>query len=86
MNVEIQNHTIQLNENYEFTFSGEVMHYIVGYSGFKLQFESTDHHVQRISIDVRSSSRHGKKLLFNQNWFYVIIIYLIKLPTLQKLI
>lgn len=62
MNVEVQKKTLRLNESYEFIFSGVVLHYIVGYSGFNLEFESLDHHVREISIDVRSSNKQGQKV------------------------
>lgn len=62
MHFEVLSAEILNNETHTFTFSKAIDQFIVGFSKFLIEYPDTDHHLQKISIDLTDVQKNDNKI------------------------
>lgn len=61
--MEILKAEVRTNESHSFTFSQPVQQYMVGFSSFVLKYDSPDHHVKEISVDLSNVAKNDNVVI-----------------------
>ena len=63
LSIEVLSAEILNNKTYTFTFSQPVNQFIIGFSQFLLEYPESDHHLQKISVDLTNVHQQDNKIL-----------------------
>lgn len=65
MDFEVLSAEILNNETHTFTFSKSVDQFMVGFSKFLIEYPETDHHIQKIFIDLTDVQKNDDKVIIS---------------------